>query len=41
MFGKLDDTQNINSIGVGLGLAVSKALCIEMGGDITVESEYG
>ncbi|MDR1536118.1 MAG: hypothetical protein LBU64_13695 [Planctomycetota bacterium] len=27
--------------GLGLGLAISRILCREMGGDLTVESEYG
>ncbi|MDR1021256.1 MAG: response regulator [Synergistaceae bacterium] len=27
--------------GTGLGLSISRSLCLSMGGDITVESEYG
>lgn len=41
MFGKLEVNSHSNKMGVGLGLTISKALSLELGGDITVESEYG
>ncbi|MDR1945704.1 MAG: response regulator [Desulfovibrio sp.] len=40
-FTRLDAQRNRNVEGTGLGLAISKKLCAEMGGDITVSSEYG
>jgi signal transduction histidine kinase/ligand-binding sensor domain-containing protein/CheY-like chemotaxis protein len=40
-FVRLDTTKNRSIEGTGLGLAITKRLCTAMGGDITVESEYG
>jgi signal transduction histidine kinase/CheY-like chemotaxis protein len=40
-FTRLDAQRNRNVEGTGLGLAIAKKLCAEMGGDITVLSEYG
>ena len=40
-FNQVDTRKNRNIQGTGLGLAISKNLAIMMGGDITVESEYG
>ncbi|MDR2744093.1 MAG: response regulator [Desulfovibrio sp.] len=40
-FTRLDVQRNRNVEGTGLGLAITKKLCAEMGGDITVSSEYG
>jgi signal transduction histidine kinase/CheY-like chemotaxis protein/HPt (histidine-containing phosphotransfer) domain-containing protein len=41
-FIRLDDAQcNRNVEGTGLGLVITKRICAEMGGDITVSSEYG
>ena len=40
-FVQLDMKKNQNVEGTGLGLAITKKLCTAMGGDISVESEYG
>ncbi|MDR2528767.1 MAG: response regulator [Synergistaceae bacterium] len=40
-FSRLDTQRNANVEGTGLGLAIARSLCLAMGGDITVESEYG
>jgi signal transduction histidine kinase/CheY-like chemotaxis protein len=40
-FSQVDTHRNRNIEGTGLGLAISLNLCRLMGGDITVESEYG
>jgi signal transduction histidine kinase/AmiR/NasT family two-component response regulator/HPt (histidine-containing phosphotransfer) domain-containing protein len=40
-FSRLDFRANRDVEGTGLGLAISRSLCQAMGGDITVESEYG
>ena len=40
-FNQVDTRKNRNIQGTGLGLAISKELAVMMGGDITVESEYG
>jgi signal transduction histidine kinase/HPt (histidine-containing phosphotransfer) domain-containing protein/ActR/RegA family two-component response regulator len=40
-FNRLDMEKNKNVEGTGLGLAITLNLCRAMGGDITVESEYG
>ncbi|MHC6202522.1 hybrid sensor histidine kinase/response regulator [Breznakiellaceae bacterium SP9] len=40
-FVQVDVTKNRGIEGTGLGLAIAKRLCRAMGGDITVESEYG
>jgi CheY-like chemotaxis protein/anti-sigma regulatory factor (Ser/Thr protein kinase) len=40
-FTRLDTQRNRNVEGTGLGLAITRKLCTEMGGDITVSSEYG
>ncbi|GHT00760.1 hypothetical protein AGMMS50276_27350 [Synergistales bacterium] len=40
-FSRLDMKRNMNIEGTGLGLAITLSLCQAMGGDITVESEYG
>jgi PAS domain S-box-containing protein len=40
-FLRLDEKKNKNIVGTGLGLIISRNLCKAMGGDITVQSEYG
>jgi len=40
-FAQVDTKRNRGIEGTGLGLAITKRLSIVMGGDITVESEYG
>jgi signal transduction histidine kinase/CheY-like chemotaxis protein/HPt (histidine-containing phosphotransfer) domain-containing protein len=40
-FVQIDVMQNRGIEGTGLGLAITRRLCHLMGGDITVESEYG
>jgi CheY-like chemotaxis protein len=40
-FTQFDSKKNQGIEGTGLGLAISRNLCRLMGGDITVESEYG
>jgi signal transduction histidine kinase/CheY-like chemotaxis protein/HPt (histidine-containing phosphotransfer) domain-containing protein len=40
-FVQVDTKKNRNIEGTGLGLAIVKRLCLAMGGDISVESEYG
>ncbi len=40
-FGCLAKTKDINRGGMGLGLTISKMIIQQLGGDITVESEYG
>jgi CheY-like chemotaxis protein/HPt (histidine-containing phosphotransfer) domain-containing protein/anti-sigma regulatory factor (Ser/Thr protein kinase) len=40
-FSRLDSRSNQRVEGTGLGLAITRSLCRAMGGDVTVESEYG
>jgi signal transduction histidine kinase/CheY-like chemotaxis protein len=40
-FSQVDTHRNRNIEGTGLGLAITRNLCRLMGGDVTVESEYG
>jgi signal transduction histidine kinase/CheY-like chemotaxis protein/HPt (histidine-containing phosphotransfer) domain-containing protein len=40
-FTRVDLENNLNVEGAGLGLSITKNLCTVMGGDISVESEYG
>ncbi|MDR2924264.1 MAG: response regulator [Treponema sp.] len=40
-FVQVDTKKNRGIEGTGLGLAITKRLCTAMGGDITVQSEYG
>ncbi|MDR1411399.1 MAG: response regulator [Spirochaetaceae bacterium] len=40
-FQRLDSHREHRIEGTGLGLAISRGLCRQMGGDITVQSEYG
>jgi signal transduction histidine kinase/CheY-like chemotaxis protein len=40
-FVRVDMKKNQGIEGTGLGLPIAKRLCIAMGGDITMESEYG
>jgi signal transduction histidine kinase/CheY-like chemotaxis protein len=40
-FVKVDVKKNQNVEGTGLGLAITKRLCTAMGGNISMESEYG
>ena len=39
-FGKLEDREQINGGGLGLGLTISKTICEMLGGHIQVSSEY-
>ncbi|CAI2386448.1 unnamed protein product [Moneuplotes crassus] len=41
LFGMIEDTNNLNPDGCGLGLTVSKKYIEILGGDIKVKSEYG
>ena len=41
MFGIVKTTRQLNTKGVGLGLAICKMISNAFGGDITVESEVG
>jgi PAS domain S-box-containing protein len=40
-FSRVDSQANQGVEGTGLGLAITRSLCRAMGGDVTVESEYG
>jgi len=40
MFGKLKNTDHINTHGVGMGLTICKNLCEQLGGIIRVKSKY-
>jgi signal transduction histidine kinase/CheY-like chemotaxis protein/HPt (histidine-containing phosphotransfer) domain-containing protein len=40
-FQRLDSVRNSQKEGTGLGLAITRALCEQMGGDISVQSVYG
>ncbi|MDR0439921.1 MAG: response regulator, partial [Candidatus Accumulibacter sp.] len=40
-FVRVEDRRNKSIEGTGLGLVITRSLCRAMGGDITVESEYG
>ncbi|MDR3166234.1 MAG: response regulator [Synergistaceae bacterium] len=40
-FVRVDQKRNMSIEGSGLGLIITRSLCNAMGGDITVESEYG
>jgi signal transduction histidine kinase/CheY-like chemotaxis protein len=40
-FARIDQRRNKNIEGTGLGLVITKNLCMAMGGDVFVESEYG
>jgi signal transduction histidine kinase/CheY-like chemotaxis protein len=40
-FSRIDEKHNIDIEGAGLGLAITRSLCRAMGGDVTVQSEYG
>jgi signal transduction histidine kinase/CheY-like chemotaxis protein len=40
-FSRVDSQANQGVEGTGLGLAIARSFCRAMGGDITVESEYG
>ena len=41
LFGFLQSTKELNSQGIGLGLHISKKICLEFGGDINFESKWG
>jgi signal transduction histidine kinase/HPt (histidine-containing phosphotransfer) domain-containing protein/ActR/RegA family two-component response regulator len=40
-FARVDLEKNLHVEGAGLGLSITKTFCTAMGGDISVESEYG
>ena len=40
-FVRLDESANQHIAGTGLGLSIARSLCHNMGGDISVESDYG
>ncbi len=39
-FGKLQETNNINQSGMGLGLTISKLIIQKLGGEISFESVF-
>ena len=41
LFGMLEDKEQLNKNGIGLGLNIAKQICQAFGGDIEVESEEG
>lgn len=41
IFGYLDQTKNVNTTGVGLGLYITKKIVEQFGGTVGVESEFG
>ena len=41
LFGFLNDTKGMNKKGIGLGLAISKKIINQFGGEISVRSEMG
>jgi len=41
VFGKLEDENNINKEGTGLGLYITSTIIQQLGGTIKVESEEG
>lgn len=41
MFGKIENNQNLNKKGIGLGLYICKMITNQFDGDIKVESEEG
>ena len=41
LFGFLNETENQNTNGIGLGLMISSKLVTEFGGKFTVESDVG
>ena len=40
-FGKLDEQSKMNRQGTGLGLTISRNMVRQMGGEISVKSEFG
>jgi signal transduction histidine kinase/CheY-like chemotaxis protein len=40
-FARMDSVANRGIEGTGLGLVITRALCLAMGGDVTVTSDYG
>ncbi|GHU58288.1 hypothetical protein FACS1894133_2770 [Clostridia bacterium] len=40
-FNRMDETKNSHIEGSGLGLVITRSLCRAMGGDVTVQSDFG
>ena len=41
LYGFINETEEVNTRGIGLGLHISRKIVRSLGGDITCESEWG